>query len=138
MTLATASPIFPALLNALVTGEKVYAMQAPQGDAGPFIIFTRVTSERWRSANGPSGVAQETWRIDCYDTDYNAAKALSALAEETLDGYRGTVYYGGNSPQDSVRVAGISFQGGFDIEDKTDEPFMYRDSATYLVTYHQL
>lgn len=138
MTLQIVDPAIFELLKGLTTGDKVFPLEAPQGEVGPFIIFTCVTNnDRWRSGNGPSGVAQDSFRIDCYAVDYYAARALAAQVEETLDGYTGTVYYGTNSPRDSVRITGVSLQVGFDLKDKTDEPALYRSSKTYLVTYHQ-
>lgn len=125
-----------ALLEPVLPG-KVYAMRAPDGDKGPFIIFQRVDRENWRAVNGPSGIAQATVQVDVYAPLYYDAQELAAQVETVLDGYRGDVYYGGNSPQDFIKVGGISLQGDADIFDQTDEPFLQRVTATYLVTYYQ-
>lgn len=139
MTLKICEPALHALLIAAATaaGSNVFAARAPQGQVGSFIVFQRATGTRWRSINNPSGVAQALMRIDAYAPDYYAMKALAAEIEAALDGYRGLVYHGSNSPQDSVLIAGISLQTEFDLQDDTDEPFMERNSASYLVTYHQ-
>jgi hypothetical protein len=34
-------------------------------------------------------------------------------------------------------LPGVSLQSDDDLLDQTDEPFLYRNSATYLVTYEQ-
>lgn len=117
--------------------NRVYAMRAPQDAVVPFVVFQRIDAQRWRSINSPSGIAQATIQIDVYAGDYYAAKTLAAQIETALDGYAGTVYYGADSPQASVRIGGISLQGDNDILDQTEEPFLYRSLNTYLVTYEQ-
>ena len=117
--------------------SRVYALQAKQNTAVPFIVFQRTDSQRWRSMNNPSGMAQAYIQIDCYGKDYYEAKELAAAVETALDGYRGTVYHGNASPQDFTRIGGISLQSDLDLLDQTDEPLLFRNTATYLVTYEQ-
>ncbi len=124
------------LLKGLAGGEVTF-MRAKDKAPGPFIVLQRVDGTRWRSINKPSGMAQASVQVDCYAGDYLAAKTLAADAEGILDGYRGTVYYGPDSPQEAVRIGGISLQNEVDLFDQTDEPFLYRHSAVYLVTYEQ-
>jgi hypothetical protein len=129
-------PAIHALIVGLAAGQ-VFAMRAPDKAAGPFIIFQRTDSERWRAINGPAGIAQAYIQIDAYENEYYAAKELGAAIETILDGYRGTVYHGTDSPQESVEICGVTLQNDLDIFDQTDEPFLFRCSATYLVTYKQ-
>lgn len=117
--------------------SNVYFMEAPQGNAGPFVIIQRTDSSRWRSINGPSGIAQAYIQIDTYAPGYIAAKTLAGQIESALDGYTGKVYYGENSPQDYVLIGGISLQNDLDNLDQTDEPKLYRNISTFLVTYNQ-
>lgn len=128
MTLKVVEPAIYELLKNLAGGA-VYALRAPQGSKDPFVIFQRINSERWRSINNPSGIAQAHIQIDAYAGSYYEAKTLAASVEEILDGYKGTV--------SSVRIAGISLQDDHDTFDQTDEPFLFRVSATYFVTYQQ-
>jgi len=124
------------LLKNLASG-KVYASRAPDDAVAPYIILQRESSERWRSLNGPSGIAQATIQIDVYaDTAYGA-EGLAGDVETILDGYRGLVYYGANSPQDSIRIGGISLQSDADLFDQTEKPFLHRVTGFYLVTYDQ-
>ena len=127
---------FYTLIAALASG-KVYAMKAPQNVQGDFIIYQTIDSDRFRSINNPSGIAQAIIQVDCYSNDYLSAKELRAELEETLDGYSGRVSYGSDSPQDFVDIEGISLQNESDVFDQTDEPFLYRNFATFLVTYKQ-
>lgn len=116
-------------------GGRIYALTAPQNATVPFVVFQRVSGDRWRSVNAPSGISQVTIQIDCYALDYYGAKDLAVEIETILDGHRGTVYYGSGSPQDSVRIAGISLDSESDLLDQDEEPFLYRVSTRYLTTY---
>jgi hypothetical protein len=122
------------LLKTFASG-RVYALRAPQNATTPFIVFQRTGSERWRSINGPSGVGQALMQIDVYADTIYAAKELAVDIEESLDGYSGNVTISDDSPPDVVVIGGISLQDDVDLIDQTDEPLLYRNSATYLVTY---
>lgn len=129
-------PAIWELLKGLASGA-VYFLRAPQNAIGPFIVIQRTDSTRWRHINGPSGIAQAHIQIDCYDNTYYTAKALAASVETLLDGYDGIVYYGTNSPRESVEIGGISLQNDLDTLDQTDQPVLYRNISTFLVTYKQ-
>lgn len=129
-------PAIVELLKSLAP-HKVFMMRAKQGEIGPFIIIQRADAERWRAINGPSGFVQANIQVDVYSTRYTTTKALAGQVESILDGYKGVVYYGDDSPQEFVRIAGVSLQNDIDIPDQTDEPFLFRNSMTFLVTYQQ-
>lgn len=130
-------PAIHHLLKGLAAG-KVYARRAPDDSQDSnFIVFQKTDSLRWRAINGPSGMAQVFMQIDSYDSTPYGAEELGGEVESILDGYRGTVYYGENSPQDFVRIAGISLQNDVDIFDQTARPFLFRKSASYLITFEQ-
>jgi len=114
-------------------GGRVYALQAPQNSKTPFVVFQRIESERWRSVNGPSGMAQARLQVDAYGDDYYTVKELAADIEAALDGFRGTVEFDGGS----VNIGGISLQTDEDLLDQTMPPQLYRNRAEYLVTYQQ-
>ena len=117
--------------------DQIFFLRAPDKAKGPFIIIQRLDGDRWRSINGPSGMAQASFRIDCYSPGFYDLKAISNAVEETLDGYKGIVYHGNDSPQGYTRIAGISLTTETELLDETDDPLLYRHSATYLVTYEQ-
>lgn len=129
------------LLKTLANGD-VFAMRAPDNHAGPFIIFQRVdrNTEIKKTLNrtpGTAGLAQVTMRIDAYADSYYDAKDLATSIEDILDGYTGTVLHGTNSPQDFVVIGSVSLQNDFDIVDKTEEPLLFRVSASYLIIHEQ-
>jgi hypothetical protein len=116
---------------------RVYPLRSPDNMTDDFIIYQRVDSDRWRSINAPSGMLQATIQVDCYSKSYYNVKQMSSIVESRLDGFRGAVSYGSNSPQDSVRIAGIVLQNDFDLMEMEEEPFLYRNSLTFNVTYEQ-
>lgn len=121
-----------SLLDAVLEG-KVFAMRAPQNLAPPFIVFQSTNTAEWRSLNGPSGIAQTTIQIDCYDEKYYDAKELAEQVRNALDGFSGDVVYA----SETTSFGGISFDSGFDVLDETDDPTLFRSSASYLVTHDQ-
>ncbi len=121
-----------SLLNTLAP-DKVYALRARQGAVAPFIVFQGTNIDEWRSINGPSGIAQSTMQIDCYDREYYDAKALAEQVRNLIDGFSDTVTFEGVA----TRFGGISHQSGFDVLDETDDPPLFRSSASYLITYDQ-
>jgi len=129
-------PAIHEKLKALA-GGRVLALCAQQNTVVPFIVFNRVSADRWRSFNGPSGVVQAYIQIDAYGADYYEAKNLAAEIEVILDGFSGLVPYGSNSPQDSVKICGMSLENDVDLLEQTVEPFLYRNSMSFLVTYEQ-
>jgi hypothetical protein len=124
------------LLKTKASG-RVYAQLAKQTKESPFIVFSRTSAERWRNINGPDGICQAAIQVDVYSESYYTTKNLAREVEVILDGYRGTVNYGTDSPQDFVKIAGITLENDVDLIDQEDEPFLYRNSASYLVTYYQ-
>lgn len=137
MTKQVEKGIFELLKN-LASG-KVYLDMAPDGAGsdGPFIVIFRTGSERWRSINGPSGMAVAYLQIDAYAKLPYDAKNLGAAIETILDGYRNTVSYGTDSPQESVRIASSVLTGDEVAIDQEEEPVLYRNSLSFNVTYQQ-
>ena len=129
-------PAIYELINGLASGD-VFVMRAPDNKEGPFIVYQRINTERWRDINGPSGIAQASIQIDCYASTYYAAKDIAAAVEDILDGFFGDVSYGNDSPQEVLAIGGISLQNDIDLIDETDTPRLFRNSSTYLVTYEQ-
>lgn len=118
------------LIKGLADG-KVYALRAPDKDPGPFIIFQRIDSTRWDSINGTGGMIQAQIQIDAYANSYYDAKAISGQIEGILNKYRGNVTH------DSViyKIAGVRVQNDVDIFDDTEQPYLFRNSAVYSVTF---
>lgn len=116
-----------------VVGAKIYPLLAPQNIAAPFIVYTRVIGDRIREINGPSGMAQVTFQIDCYAgglnkrNEYPAAVDLANKVRLLLDGYEGT--------KSGIRIGGISLQTDQDFYEPDTN--LYRVSQDYLVTHDE-
>ena len=120
------------LIDPVATGS-IYANIVPENARSPFITFQRVTGDKIRDINGPSGLANTTFQIDVYSKSYLESKQLADAVRLILDGFRGTVTIGA----DSVRIAGVSFQAERDFIDDTAKPKLYRSSVDYLFMYEE-
>lgn len=129
--------LYQLLKTANIPGNRIYALRAPQNSPNPFVIYQRTSSERWRHVNGATGMVQAVFQIDSYADQYHDARSIAQQIEEAIDGFTGTVAYGSATPQATIRIGGISCQNDLDLLDETDEPFLYRVSADYLITYEQ-
>ena len=128
-------PAIYELLKNFVSG-RVSAMIASQRAEMPFIVYQQIDSSRWKTITGTTGMAQASIQVDVYSPRYHEMKAIAAQVEQLLDGYDDTVYYSLDGTEDQVRV-GISLQNAEDMGDSEGDPFLYRNSAVYLVTYNQ-
>lgn len=117
--------------------NRVYPLRAPDNMTDDFIVYQRVGAERYRSINAPSGLVQATIQVDCYSKSYYNVKSLQLAVESRLDGFRGVVSYGSSSPQESVRIGGISLISENELIDTEDEPVLYRVTMSFLITYDQ-
>lgn len=77
-----------------IVGTAVYPQAAPQNLEPPFITYARVSAERLRSFDGPSGLARPRMQVDCWAAGYRQARQLADATRRALDGWR--------SPADGV------------------------------------
>lgn len=120
-----------------LAGGRVYALRAAQNAPAPFVVYQRIDGERWRSLDGPSGVAQAMVQVDAYAGEYYEAKELAHAAEAILDGYRGEAAYGAGPTADTVMIESITLQDESDLLDQTAEPVLARVRTSYFVIYQQ-
>lgn len=142
MTFKYVEPAIYELLKNVIDVNSVCWMKAPDNKTPPFIIYQQVDSNEFAKntlnrAAGETGKVQAFIQVDSYDTSPSTAKENAKAIEEILAGYSGTVYYGTDSPQNSVEISAISMQNDVDTIDETDEPSLHRNSAVYLITYQQ-
>lgn len=131
----TYDAVFELIKN--VIPNKCFVIKAPDNEQGNFIVFQKIDSTRWRSINAPSGIAQDFMQVDIYSQDIYTAKDNAAIIEGILDGFRGIVSYGDNSPQETIKIGGISLQNELDLIEQEEELSLFRVSQTYLITYDQ-
>ena len=112
----------------------VYDTLAGQSARAPYITYTFIVGTTWRYINGPSGIRQVTVQVDAYSQTVSGRAQMARDIRLILDGYRGIVSAGNDSPQATLRIAGVSYQNERTfIEDGVD-PKLYRSSVDYLFT----
>lgn len=81
-------------VNAII-GGRVHPQKLPQQPVLPAISFQRITTDRVRSHDGPSGLAAPTFQFNCWASDtesksgYQQAKDLVNALRLLIDGFRG-------------------------------------------------
>lgn len=120
------------LLEGVASGN-VYAGVAPQDQRSPFVTYQRISGQKVRDINGPSGLSRTTFQIDVYSSDYAESRTLADQIRIILDGFSGNVIIGANN----VIIGGVSMVEERDfVEDDTD-PILYRASVDYLFKYEE-
>ena len=120
------------LLQPVASGD-IFAGIAPQDQRSPFVIYQRISGQKIRAINGPSGLSQTSFQIDAYSSSYTESRQLADQIRKILDGFRGTVTIGA----DSVRIGGVSMTEERDFIEDDPEPILYRASVDYLFTYDE-
>lgn len=75
-------------LSALI-GDRMYAREAPQDVALPYVVRTRVSDPGQHHLKGPSKIGRPRYQFDVLATSSESARAVSAALRAALDGYRG-------------------------------------------------
>lgn len=76
-------------ISALV-GSRIYADQAQQGDAKPFIVYRLLPgSERHYHAGGASGLVEAAIEVTIHAKSIESARAVYEAVRNEVDGFRG-------------------------------------------------
>jgi hypothetical protein len=122
-------------LSSAVGGERVYSILLPQGQKAASVVYSKISGIGEHHMQGPSGLARPRIQLDCYATDQDIAVALGGLVKGRIDGFRGEMPYGMDSPQASVTVLGVFFDMDREIYD--DAAGLYRVSQDYLIWFSE-
>lgn len=127
-----ASPEISAMVG---TGpiSRVFANNLPQSEKRPSIVYNRVTGHGDHHMQGPSGLSRPRFQIDAWAQTQTDAANLANLVKSRIDGFRGTMTYGTNSPPEHIDVLGVFFADERDGYDSDSE--LYRMSRDYFVWY---
>ena len=120
---------------AAVVGARVYPLKMPQGQTGTSIVYSRISNSGDHHMEGPSGLSSPRMQIDCWSTNPDTAASLADLVKERIDGFRGEIGYGGDSPSNRVRVQGVFFDS--EREDYDSDVQMYRVSRDYFIWFEE-
>lgn len=122
-----------AMISAAVGGARIYPIQLPQGQKLASIVYTRISGQGDHNVEGPSGLNRVRVQIDCWAATADAADLLSRQVKERIDGYRGAMPWGDESPAEAIVVQGIFFDSEREDWDETAQ--MYRASKDYVVWF---
>jgi hypothetical protein len=118
-----------------VGGNRIYPLKMPQGQTSTSIVYSRISGLGDHHSTGPSGLSRPRIQIDCWAQSADAADALSRLVKERIDGFRGAMLWGDNSPEEAIQIQGIFFES--EREDYDDTVKMYRSSKDFFVWFEE-
>jgi hypothetical protein len=122
-------------ISTAVGGSRIYSMLVPQGQTSPSIVFTKISGQGDHHMQGPSGLTRPRVQIDCYALNLAEAGNLALRVKERLDGFRGDMPYGSNSPPTALDVMLVQFDSEREFfEDNTK---FFRVSQDYLIWYRE-
>jgi Protein of unknown function (DUF3168) len=127
-----------AAINAIVTTagvSRIYPGILPQGITATSIVQNLVSELSNIAMDGPTHLGQARVQLDCWALTQDAAVALANLVMDRLNGHRGIIAFGGNSPQDEIVVKGVFHDQGLDDYDSVAK--MHRRSRDYLIHYSE-
>lgn len=117
---------------------RVFAIKLPQGEARASIVYSRISGQGDHHMQGASGLNRTRIQIDCWAplaAGADAADLLARQVKERIDGYRGSILWGDDSPEEAIVVQGIFFES--EREDFDDVAKMYRSSKDYLIWFEE-
>lgn len=112
---------------------RLFPVKLPQGETRDSIVYSRISGLGDHHMQGPSGLARPRIQIDCWAQSLDAAVSLANLVKERLDGFKGSMLWGDNSPAEAIVVQGIFFDS--EREDYDDTAKLYRVSADYFIWF---
>jgi hypothetical protein len=142
MTIADIRPALTAYVvaDASISGvigtrqdARMFPVVLPQGEKRPSVVYSRISGLSDHHMQGPSGLSRPRIQIDCWAAKADIAATLSDLVKARIDGFKGDIPYGGDSPQASVTVQGIFFDS--EREDFDNESKLYRASRDYFIWF---
>lgn len=122
-----------ATISAAIGAVRIYPSVLPQGIIQQSIVYTLIGEDSDYHMQGSSQLAQDRIQLDCWAQTIDAAVALANLVKDELSGFRGTVSYGSNSPQDSVVILAIFHEQGRDEYDSTAK--LHARRRDYFIWY---
>lgn len=116
-----------------VGNVRIFPSFIPQGITADSIVYTLVSESSDYHMVGQSWLMQARYQIDCWSHTSDNAAVLSNFVNDQISGFRGTVVFGSNSPQDEIVIHGVFHDEGRESYDATTK--MFRSSRDYLVWY---
>lgn len=122
-------------ISTAVGGDRIFPVVLKQGEKRASIVYSRISGLGDHHMQGASGLARPRIQIDCWAPKADDAVSLANLVKERIDGFRGSMLWGDNSPAEAIVVQGIFFES--EREDYDDAAKLYRVSRDYFVWYEE-
>lgn len=123
-------------ISTAIDASRIYPGILPQGVTQQSIVYTIVGEDSDYNMQGSSHLARDRIQLDCWAQTVDAAVVLANLVKDELSGFRGTVSYGSNSPQDSVVIHAVFHDQGRDEYDSTAK--LHARRRDYFIWYWDL
>jgi len=120
-------------IASMVGGERVFPIRLPQGVKKNSIVFSRATGSGDHHLQGVSGLSRPRFQIDSWSQTESESTVLANYVKARLDGFRGHMEYGSNSPRDFIDVLGVFYSD--EREDFDADSQLFRMSRDYFVWY---
>lgn len=122
-------------ISAAVGAARIYPIKLPQGEERASIVYSRISGQGDHHMQGPSGLNRNRVTIDCWAPTADAADLLARQVKARIDGFKGSMLWGENSPEEAIVVQGIFFDS--EREDWDKEADLYRSSKDYFVWFEE-
>lgn len=124
-----------AAISTLVGGTRIYPLRLPQGVIEPSVVYQRISGLGDHHMAGASGLARPRMQVSCWAQSADVATQLANLVKARIDGFRGSMLWGDNSPAEAIVVQGIFFDSERDLYDEALK--LYALSRDYLIWYEE-
>lgn len=122
-------------ISTMVGGTRVYPVRLPQGVIEPSIVYQRISALGDHHMQGASGLTRPRMQISCWAQTADLATQLANLVKARIDGYRGSMLWGENSPAEAIVVQGIFFDSERDLYDEALK--LHALSRDYLIWFEE-
>lgn len=118
------------------SSARIFPIKLPQGQKNPSIVYSRISGLGDHHMQGASGLSRPRIQIDCWAQSADVAAQLADLVKERIDGFRGSVLWGENSPEEAIDIQGIFFDS--EREDYDGDAQLYRVGRDYFIWFEDL
>lgn len=122
-------------ISTAVGGVRIYPIKLPQGQILASIVYSRISGLGDHHMQGASGLSRPRIQIDCWAPTADAADSLGRLVKERIDGFRGAMLWGENSPEEAIQVQGIFLDSERDEFDA--DVNLYRSSKDFFIWFEE-
>jgi hypothetical protein len=118
---------------AMLLGERIWPVIAPQSASLPFATWRRTGVQRSQTLSGPMGMATVQLAVDVFSTTYEEAREIADRIRSSLDGWGGAV-----SEYVSVRNVSLDSESdGFVQLAGGDLPPVYQVTQSYSILWQE-